>query len=124
MVEELEGDDFVGGVLDGFADFRVEAVGHVYGCCSTLEDAEGFDDRGRHAVEGLVDVEVHERPVWSVRESLPKTSDESVPLCLGTPILVRLDLDLAESIAFGSVVCLFDCKETAIISIDGSQCQG
>ena len=54
-------------------------------CCCSFEDPKGANDRWRHSVLGLVDLEVLEGA-----------------LRLRAPILVRGDLDLAESIAFGS----------------------
>ena len=66
---------------------RTQAIAHVDGGGSALEDAKGLNNGGRHAVLGLVDVEVAQRP-----------------LGLGTPVLVARDLDLAEGIALGSGV--------------------
>lgn len=66
---------------------HTESVSHVYGSSSALQNAECPDDGRRHAILGLVDAEVLERP-----------------LGLGAPVLVGGHLDLAKGIAFGSRV--------------------
>ena len=53
--------------------------------CSALQDAKCLDQGRRHAVLGLIDAEVLERP-----------------LRLGTPVLVRWHLNLAKGITLGS----------------------
>ena len=61
---------------------RTEAKLHVDGGSGALEDTKGAHNLRWHAVVGLVDLEVLQRP-----------------LRLGTPVAVGLDLDLAERIA-------------------------
>lgn len=66
---------------------RTKAIFHVHRGRSALEDAKGRDNRRRHAVLGLVDLEVAQRP-----------------LRLGSPVLVRGHFDLAKGIALDSLV--------------------
>ena len=58
---------------------------HVDGGSGTLEDTEGLDNRGRHAILRLVDLEVLKGA-----------------LSLGSPVLVTRDLDLAKGVALGT----------------------
>lgn len=62
---------------------RTQPEFHVDCSGSALQNAEGLHNGRRHAVLGLVDLEVLERT-----------------LRLGTPVLVAGDLDLAKGIAF------------------------
>lgn len=85
VVEELALGDLSSSLLDGLANLLVKAVAHVDGGGSALENTKGLDDRGRHAILGLVDLEVLEGT-----------------LSLSAPVLVRGDLDLAKGIALGT----------------------
>ena len=66
---------------------HTKTVAHVDGGGSALEDTEGLDNGRRHAVLGLVDLEVAQGA-----------------LGLGAPVLVVLDLDLAKGIGLDSGV--------------------
>lgn len=85
VIEEGEGGDFFGSLLNGFSQFWVESEFHVHCCCSTFEDTEGADNGRRHAIEGLIDFEIAQGAFG-----------------LGAPVFVRRNLDLAKGIAFGS----------------------
>lgn len=62
-----------------------EAIAHVDSGSSALEDTESLDNRRRHAILRLVDLEVLERS-----------------LGLSSPVLVTGNLDLAEGVALGT----------------------
>ena len=62
-----------------------ESIVHVDGGGGAFEDTECPDYGRRHSILGLIDFEVLEGP-----------------FCLGAPVLVRRDLDLAEGIALCS----------------------
>lgn len=85
VVGELALGNLSRGLLDGLSYLGVKAITHVDGRRSALEDTERLDDGERHAVLGLVDAKVLERA-----------------LSLGTPVLVRRDLDLAKGVALSS----------------------
>lgn len=63
VVDELEGGDFSGSLLDCLRDFGVEAELDVDFGGSALEDTECLDDWRGHAVLGLIDLEVAEGAV-------------------------------------------------------------
>ena len=62
-----------------------ESIVHVDCGGSTLENTKGSDDRWRHSILRLIDLEVFERPFG-----------------LSAPVLLRRDLDFAKGIAFCS----------------------
>lgn len=62
---------------------HTKSVAHVNCGSCALQDTKGLDNRWGHAILRLVDAEVLERA-----------------LGLGTPVLVRRNLDLAKGIAF------------------------
>jgi hypothetical protein len=98
VVDELQVGDLSSGLLDGLPDLgvcpcmvsgstagrcglRTQPELHVDGSSGALQDAKGLDDRRRHAVLRLVDLEVLQRT-----------------LRLRTPVAVGGDLELAKSI--------------------------
>jgi hypothetical protein len=85
VVDELEGSDLFGSLLDGLAELGVETELHVDRGGSALENAKGADNGRGHAVLGLVDLEVLEGA-----------------LRLGAPVAVGGDLELAKGIRLGA----------------------
>lgn len=75
------------------AQLFTQAIAHVNGRRSALEDAKRLDDGRGHAVLGLVDAEVLEGA-----------------LGLSSPVPVGRHLDLAKGIALGSGVCSHSCR--------------
>ena len=63
VVQELALDHLVGGLDDGLTNSLVEAVGHVDGGGSALQDTEGLDERLGHALGGSTNIEVLERTI-------------------------------------------------------------
>lgn len=100
VIDELKGSHLLSSLLDGLSELgvcsalasqrqvssrcRTQAVLGVDDGGSALENAKGAHNGRRHAVLGLVDLEVLQRA-----------------LCLGAPVLVRGHLDLAKGIALG-----------------------
>ena len=101
VVDEFEGGDFFSRLLDGLSElgvyessawseasvsrWRTQAIFHVDRGRGAFEDAKGSHNRWRHAVLWLIDAEIAQRA-----------------FCLGTPVPVGGDLDLAKGIALGS----------------------
>ena len=76
---------------------HTKAILHVHFSSSTLEDTEGLDQRGRHAVLRLVDVEVFQgaASISDLVRFFPCNISNSrvvLPLGLRTPVLVSGDL--------------------------------
>lgn len=72
-----------------------KSISHVDSGGGSLEDTESFDDRLRHAVMGLVDIEVAQRPIVSLVNTTGVClflNFSCLPLGLSTPVLVRRDL--------------------------------
>ena len=68
MIKELPGNNFIGGLFNGFTELRVKGSElSVDRCGSSLEDTEGADDWRWEAIKRLVDVEVLERPGETVQ---------------------------------------------------------
>jgi hypothetical protein len=115
VVQQLTLSDLSGGLLDSLTNLGVlrksinwqhliptrvshtKAILHVHFSSSTLQDTEGLDHRGRHAILRLVDVEVAQGAV-SISDLvlLPivtyRFNGGVLPLGLRTPVLVSRDL--------------------------------
>jgi hypothetical protein len=77
VVGELSGDNLIGSLLNGLSELGVESKLHVHGGSGALEDTEGLDDRGGHAVEGLVNLEVGEGAANSVSIAISNSTSEN-----------------------------------------------
>jgi hypothetical protein len=115
VVQQLTLSDLSGGLLDSLTNLGVlrksinwqhliptrvshtKAILHVHFSSSTLQDTEGLNHRGRHAILRLVDVEVAQGAV-SISDLvlLPivtyRFNGGVLPLGLRTPVLVSRDL--------------------------------
>ena len=83
LLDELQVGYFFRCLLYSSADFGIEAIFHVYCCCSSFQDPECSDHTLRHPFLREVDVEVSQGP-----------------LRLRSPVLVRFDLDGPEGVGF------------------------
>jgi hypothetical protein len=79
-----------------------QSIAHVDSSGGALEDTKGLDNRRRHTILRLVDLEVTQRAVSSQKCTGAEHGEDigNAPLGLGTPVLVICDLVILLVVVF------------------------